>query len=803
MNRSMVSLPDLMSGQRRQTVMSLSEGFQGGDRKQALAVSSQNVALKPNLRGIVEGEVSATASALPKVLPVYYRTRQFAFQAEKGGHRVPRKLQADLRSQEQVIKQELRPLHPLLFQRFNDQQLDRLLRAMPFYRLSVGRWIFGGDAEDDHWPSHWQDRAFIVLTGKVVLFEDSKGTGAPVEVKPGEIFGQKQFLLGDEAVRDKVGQGARVEEASIIGLLSGQVLETAFSDRAYGNKRIAQVIKEVPSLYKITGPADQRDQDIFGHDRSKSPHDKEGRAGSKMDPNSRPIHVEGLHHRHADEKESSAITAALESISRIATGLVVKVGQEILTEESLDDNVLIVAKGSLEVRSDMLLVERLESLPPRKVRIRVTVERAENLAGDSIFDKLDPYCLVKLGEHKRFQTPVLTNSGVNPRWQYTGVLTYAAEEVLEFAVMDFDKYSADDLCGSGSIAVAELYDGWKGKIQLTQPKRGIFKSESTLEVPAGVLHFSVKFDFEQANQLLVKPKQKLFPDQVVFTLKEKDTWGAEHLMLGDIFKKTLEQASKSTRFNLTFTKFRVVGASVGGIQNDTCTCWKVTRRRFSEFVSHAHREKPFLQSCRLSTLQKQLHIKDLLGKMIDRWEQETLSNKLRGAMMNEEEEESEVMDPTRFRVAYRGTRCHLIVRNALNLQGGGWFDQLDPYVIVKFRGAKADFRTSVLKDAGNDPIWDCDGALTYNGETALEIYVWDYDRLSADDLLATGVLHVEQFCNGYEGMVPLYPPEGKMKKKSVKQMLLVFGLQWETPPNLKSGTGAPQLSPMNNSMRSP
>ena len=63
----------------------------------------------------------------------------------------------------------------------------------------------------------------------------------------------------------------------------------------------------------------------------------------------------------------------------------------------------------------------------------------------------------------------------------------------------------------------------------------------------------------------------------------------------------------------------------------------------------------------------------------------------------------EAVDPSRFRVAYRGAkaRCrketkhvvesyrkwlakaHISVRNALNLSGGGWFDKLDPYAIVR------------------------------------------------------------------------------------------------------------------------
>lgn len=53
----------------------------------------------------------------------------------------------------------------------------------------------------------------------------------------------------------------------------------------------------------------------------------------------------------------------------------------------------------------MTLIEKPESRVPKRTRIHVILERAEKLAGNSIFDKLDPYVIVKLGEYKRFQTP--------------------------------------------------------------------------------------------------------------------------------------------------------------------------------------------------------------------------------------------------------------------------------------------------------------------------------------------------------------------------------------------------------------
>merc|ERR1739845_96235 len=96
------------------------------------------------------------------------------------------------------------------------------------------------------------------------------------------------------------------------------------------------------------------------------------------------------------------------------------------------------------------------------------------------------------------------------------------------------------------------------------------------------------------------------------------------------------------------------------------------------------------------------------------------------------------------------------VFNALDISRGT-SEYGNSYAILRFRGARAQFMTSVLQFAGKDPVWNCEGSLVYNGETALEIAVFDEDSAmdSADNLLAIGVLQIEQFCSGYKGMVPL------------------------------------------------
>jgi len=196
------------------------------------------------------------------------------------------------------------------------------------------------------------------------------------------------------------------------------------------------------------------------------------------------------------------------------------------------------------------------------------------------------------------------------------------------------------------------------------------------------------------------------------------------------------------------------------------------------FVRHCGREKQFAQACRVTTLDKQAIINTLVKRLARKWEEAQNMPNANPADLQPAVED-EAMDPTKFRIAYRGVKAHISVRSATNLTGGGWFDKLDPYAVLRFRGSRHEFRTAVLEDAGGDPVWENDGQLLYDGQTALEIAVFDYDRYSSDDLVGTAVLQIEQFCSGFEGMVPLAAP-GK-KKKSLKQSFITIGIQWDPP----------------------
>merc|ERR550514_2503849 len=110
------------------------------------------------------------------------------------------------------------------------------------------------------------------------------------------------------------------------------------------------------------------------------------------------------------------------------------------------------------------------------------------------------------------------------------------------------------------------------------------------------------------------------------------------------------------------------------------------------------------------------------------------------------------------------------------------FDKLDPYCLVRLAGG-GEFRTPVLDNAGNNPVWDFVGELAYDQEEEMEFVVFDKDTMS-DDLLGTAVVPMEDFEEGFEGKVVL-KLDGKKQPK--QEQVLVLRIEW---PDL--GFGPPK-----------
>lgn len=472
--------------------------------------------------------------------------------------------------------------------------------------------------------------------------------------------------------------------------------------------------------------------------------------------------------------------------------------------DSAEDFLLVVVQGRISVRADMRLTERIECKTPRKARLRLFVDKAEELAGDSIVDKLDPYCIVKLGESKQFQTPVVMNAGRSVNWGYSGAFVYDSEENVDFMVMDRDFYSADDICGSASVPVSHFGKaGWSGKVALTRPKRNFLCADpDAAKEPAGCLHFTAEWDFERVDPQ--KTRERCFVDEELFLLQERETWGQECITMGASFRSLLCKASESMRYALELGPFRVVGVeAAGGGTNQVITCWKIVKQRVVDLLRATRRESHFTVESEASALAKRDTVKRHLERLVDRWDDEDKLKKgwasqlgppcagaSRGALteaplQKPPEAAAARPDVEQFRVKYCGKHASVAIRSAANLPSGGWFSTLKPFAVLRFAGSRVDFRTSVMENVGSDPVWSCEGTLLYNGEKILEVNVYDYNARGDDELIATGMLAVEDFYRGYEGDMVVSPPSGGRRRKGRREMSVNIGILWETVLNAR------------------
>ena len=131
----------------------------------------------------------------------------------------------------------------------------------------------------------------------------------------------------------------------------------------------------------------------------------------------------------------------------------------------------------------------------------LTILRAVGLLGDSIFDKLDSFVIVKLGRGTEisrddakghwdgvgFRTPTQLDKGPNPEIHAFGMLEYRDEEGLEFYVYSEDLHS-NELVGVGFLPKAQfLTEAFRGEVALA----GAFSGKGASKA-AGHIFLDVK-----------------------------------------------------------------------------------------------------------------------------------------------------------------------------------------------------------------------------------------------------------------------------------------------------------------------
>lgn len=304
----------------------------------------------------------------------------------------------------------------------------------------------------------------------------------------------------------------------------------------------------------------------------------------------------------------------------------------------------------------------------------------------------------------------------------------------------------------------------------------------------GKLVVSAKWDFELPPPPMRGPRERFYRNMSLFELEEYTVFGHEQSVLNTDFRVALEKFCEPLPYALRITSpFRLIaeghrGSSVG----EVATAWKVSGDRFKHSLRQSGRWDGFVTECQVSLLKRKCLVKDVVLRLGKTWDEENAKEQFSRVACNrsiqKEPTEEPALDPLQFMVMYRGVKAKIVIKNAVNLPEGSWFDKLSAYAVVKFAGsAGPDVRTGVLRDVGGQPFWDCEGELVYNGEGALEVQVWSYSRHGADELVAHGKLSITSFYQGFDSMIRLEPYSKKSRwGRRARAMAIIIGVSWPT-----------------------
>ncbi|KEP64816.1 UNVERIFIED_CONTAM: Elicitor-responsive protein, putative [Hammondia hammondi] len=127
--------------------------------------------------------------------------------------------------------------------------------------------------------------------------------------------------------------------------------------------------------------------------------------------------------------------------------------------------------GCLHVRG-CAVPEKIHKMsdPNQPTHVTVTVHSARELHSTNLITKMDPYCIVTMGNHT-FKTNVDDHGNKTPCWNQAFKMDYVGEAQMRFKILDKDKLTKDDYIGMADVTLSPIVYGtrfYNAEIELTR-----------------------------------------------------------------------------------------------------------------------------------------------------------------------------------------------------------------------------------------------------------------------------------------------------------------------------------------------
>jgi hypothetical protein len=672
-------------------------------------------------------------AGLYQTVCAYMRLRQMVWDEQASKQRIPRRTATELHTLEMQCASGLRKLNAQFFQRFDDKQLTKILRGAPICNFAKETWLFSRDPKEESDPP--APNYYFIIHGSVHLYERSpKVTAEKLELSPGTAFAEGGWPEAHSAIRYR-GAGAQANSTVLLIILTKADSGGCCSDdRLIADRKYANILLKMPIFQDIRIPR-------------------------------------------------------LEKWLEMSQIFRVPAGEELLTWPQIDNSFLVMTDGNMLWCADVTLLEMQN--PDNQIsrrKIKVFCEAAIGLSGAGFFEKLNPYLVVRLSPQKRFQTRNMMNGGKDPYFNHTGILVFDGEPGLEFTVYNFNDYTTHDVLGNGFIPAEQFTSptGFEGEVQLTKPvSTSIWQTKTKANEPAGVLLVQVTWGAVLGFRSVTKhvePRKRTFEQVNLLDLGPTGTngtiFGHEQILLGDSFITNLRRSTIPLGFELTLSNFSMK-AKQEGPRMTKSTCIRIPRHSFEVFINRQNKQKDMLTEAVNSSLEKQVRVREVCFLLIHKWNEEDRRREQQKALTTRDPS-TVGMDVNSIRAKLRGAILTVRIVSAVGLSA---VDKLDPYIMIKIVGSTQVVKSPVYEDAGANPIFDFEARFRFNGETVVDIAVWDKDRFSKDEILGTTSLSIEQFHDGFVGSLEMKRP-ATLAKNAGSAGTINIEVEWSDIPGM-------------------